>query len=186
MPLIDRRDPETIRLGKHLHAMGTPRWAHDYLNAAQLLIERLELDTTDLRLNMSVPKRTSGFVLPVTINHRYVLAVERRAGERAFAAIWGPAFEHIPHLRECALRVGRFEPLAGEDVLDPPYFVRFRDPRDLLDDDELREGWLAAARLELERASASPYRRFHSPTVFRVVTEPAARERVMGEVWRSA
>lgn len=183
MPIIDRRNPESIRLGKHLRSVGDARWARDYLEAARLLVGHLGLDADDLRLNMSVPKSFTTWLLPVTINNRYVLAIQRNGADRVVGAIWGTEFRHIPHLRQRAVHIGRFDALRGEDALDPPCFVRFRDPRILIEDDEVREGWLAAARRELERASTSPYRRFHSHTVFRMVTEAEARERLLAEVW---
>src|SRR5690606_36443131 len=76
----------------------------------------------------------------------------------------------------------RFSPHRGEDPLDTPWFVRFRHPRLLLEDDELRDGWLDAARLELERRSATPYHRHHSYTAFRMIAGATLQRRVLGEV----
>lgn len=183
MPALDPRDPETVRLFKQVCALGDARWTRDYLAASRLLVDRLGLDTDDRRVNTSLRKSSAKWLLPITINHRYVLAAVRMGTERTVGAIWAAEFDKIPHIRRLAVHAGRFNPLRGEGVLDPPWFVRFRDPRVLLDNDELREGWLDAARRELERASVSPYRRHHSHTAFRFLTDEALQDRVLANVF---
>lgn len=182
MPSPRHDPPEIRRLVRHLRAIGDARWAEDYLAAARLLVDTLGLEVDDPRLCTSLPKSTAQWLLPITLNNRYVLAAERARPDRLIGVIWHPHFDKIPRLRRSAVRTWRFSPHRGEDPLDTPWFVRFRHPRLLLEDDELRDGWLDAARLELERRSASPYHRHHSYTAFRLIADAFFQRRVLGEV----
>ena len=183
MPPRGPRDPDIIRLLQQVRALGNPRWARRYLAAARLLIDRLGLDADDRRVNVSLPESSAIWLLPITINHRCVLVAVRMGGQRIAAAIWPAEFYKIPHIRRLAVIAWRFGPLRGEGPLDPPWLVGLRDPRVFLENHELREGWLAAARRELERASASPYRRHHSDTAFQFLTDGAMQDRVLANVF---
>lgn len=176
-------DTETVRLIKQVRALGNARWARDYLAAARFLIDRLGLDPDDRRVNTSLPRRSAKWLLPITINHRYVLVAVRMGDERVAAAVWPAEFDKIPHIRRLAARAWRFDALRGEGALDPPWLVGFRDPWILLENHDLREGWLDAARCELERASASPYRRHHSDTAFQFLADGAMQDRVLANVF---
>lgn len=175
-------DTETVRLIKQVRALGNARWARDYLAAARFLIDRLGLDPDDRRVNTSLPRRSAKWLLPITINHRYVLVAVRMGDERVAAAVCLPSSTRFPTSGVWP-RAWRFDALRGEGALDPPWLVGFRDPWILLENHDLREGWLDAARCELERASASPYRRHHSDTAFQFLTDGAMQDRVLANVF---
>src|SRR5690625_5360973 len=158
-----RMDPEVERLHRHLNAIGDPAWIRDYLEAARLLIETLELCPFDPRLNASLPKDHAEYLLPITVNSRYVLATQRSRHGNMAAVIWDPLFDKLSEINSLAVRYSRFDPHRGEGIYDTPWFVRFSHPRVILEHDEIRRGWLETARYERERISASPYRRYHSP-----------------------
>lgn len=183
IPTLHPRDPETIRLFKHVRALPNARWTTDYLAAARILIDRPGVDTEDRRVNTSLPKSTARWLLPITLNHRYVLAAVRIGTVRMVGAIWAAEFDKIPHVRRLVVRAGRFNCLRGEGPLEPPCFVQLDNPRILLDNDDLREGWLEAAQRELDRAAVTPYRRHHSHTAFRFLTNQGLQDRVLASVF---
>jgi len=181
--MVNERDPEVRQLLRHLRAIGNAAWARDYLTAARLLIESLELDSSDLRLNTSIPKSTSRWILPITINSRYVLTTDRVDQQLLTTVIWGPLYDRIPRIQRLAVPVWRFSPHRGEDVLETPWLVGVEDPAVLLNDEELREGWLEAARRELERISASPYRKHHSHIAYRIIVDSKLQETLLEAVF---
>lgn len=89
-------DTETVRLIKQVRALGNARWARDYLAAARFLIDRLGLDPDDRRVNTSLPRRSAKWLLPITINHRYVLVAVRMGDERVAAAMCLPSSTRFP------------------------------------------------------------------------------------------
>lgn len=181
--MVNERDPEVRQLLRHLRAIGDADRARDYLTAARLLIESLGLDSNDLRLNTSIPKSTSKWILPITINSRYVLTTERVDRQLLTTVIWGPLYDRIPRIQRLAVSIWRFSPHRGEDVLETPWLVGVENPAVLLNDEELREGWLEAVRRELERISASPYRRHHSHVAYRLIVDTEFRETLLKAVF---
>src|SRR5690625_6396143 len=63
-----RMDPEVERLHRHLNAIGDPAWIRDYLEAARLLIETLELGPLDPLLNSSHLASSEAYLLLDTNN----------------------------------------------------------------------------------------------------------------------
>lgn len=176
---IDHGDPALSRLVKQIRATGDSAWAEGYFELARVLLDELGLDSEDPRLNMSIPKNATRWVLPVTINNRYVLAVRREGSACSVGAIWASDFDRRAHLRPLTVGVGRYDALRGEDIFSVPFFLSITRPDPLAVTDELRGGWLSAAKYELERASASPFRRFHSEHAYRAVVDPQERTRLI-------
>lgn len=160
-------------------------WFEGYLDLVRLLIEELALESSDPRLAMSIPKGGNGCFLPVSINNRYVVTPDSRNGEDLIGVIFGSDFERRPTLRAKVVRYGRFEALPGEKPEDVPFFLRVRSVDDIMQDEELKLGWLDAARCELDRARASPYRRFHVPVCYRLAVDSTYRHRVLDKSFGS-
>jgi hypothetical protein len=125
----------------------------------------------------------STIFLPVSINNRYVVTPYRGDGEDLIAIIFGPDFERRPGLRAKVVQSGRFQALRGEDSEKVPFFLMVESAEDVLRNEELRLGWLEAARSELDRARSSPYRRFHVPVYHRLAVDSAYRQSVLDKVF---
>jgi hypothetical protein len=163
-------------LAERLAVVADKEWLVRYLDLVHLLISHLQIGVDDPRLAMTVPKAKNGWFLPVTINNRYVVAPFCRRGEQLLGVIFGPDFEQRDDIRNLVVRHGRFEALPGEASEATPFFLRIQDAESVLENPQFLQGWLDAAEHELHRASASPYRRFHSPAFFRLVADRTFRD----------
>ena len=169
------------RLIQRVGMAGNRAWLEGYLDLVKLLLEDLGMESSDPRLAMSIPKGRGGWFLPVSINNRYVVAPQTRNGEDLIGIIFGPDFEDRPGLRDKVVEYGRFEALPGEDSEEVPFFLRLRSAEEVMQDGEVKLGWLEAARREVERARASPFRRFHVPACYRLAVHPAYRQSVLDQ-----
>ncbi|HMF10932.1 MAG TPA: phospholipase D-like domain-containing protein [Gemmataceae bacterium] len=160
---------------------GSREWVEGYLDLVRLLLDELAMKSSDPRLAMSIWKKSGGRFLPVSINNRYVLAPENKNGERLIGIIFGHDPKRLIGMKDKVAWSDQFDPLRGEDSKQVPFFVRLRSAEDIIQDDEVRSGWLEAARCEIERARSSPYRRFHVPACYNLVADPAYRRRVLDE-----
>ena len=150
-------------------------WLDDHRQLVRILIDHLGIESGDPRLVMSIPKRRSGWLLPVSINNRYVVVAGRRAGENIVGVIHTPDFKEKDYFDDRGLTYGRFDPLKGEDEDETPYFIKVPSPHTVLRNPQFLGAVLAAAERELGRASASPYRKYHSDDSYAyMVSQPAA------------
>lgn len=152
-------------------------WMGRYFDLLQLVLHGTSLPNDDPRLVMSLPKSTSWF-LSVSINNRYVLSIRRWRKQLLVAVILGPEFSLLPPI-EAIVRHGRFEPLRGEGALDTPFLLYLSDTAVLFESSEWQHRWLDAAKNELHRAVASPYRRYHQPVVYQAATNLAFRQTIL-------
>lgn len=149
-------------LGEIIASFDDRAWLDDYLHLVRALLDHLGVESGDKRLAMSIPKRRSGWLLPVSINNRYVVAAHRRAGQTVVGVIHTPDFESMEYAYEPAITFGRFDSLPGEAEDETPYFVCVPEPRIVLENPQFLGATLVAAERELSRASASCFRKFHS------------------------
>jgi hypothetical protein len=173
------------RLIQRVGMAGSRSWLEGYLNLVKHLLEDLEIASSDRRLAMSIPKGGGGWFLPVSINNRYVLAPHARHGENLVGVIFGSDFERRRGMRAKVVRYGRFEALPGEDPEAVPFFLELRSPEEVMEDDEVRLGWLQAARHEATRARSSPYRGSHVPACYRLAVDLAYRQSVLDQGFSS-
>lgn len=141
-----------------------------YRMLVQMIIDHLQLDSNDARLVVTIPKRKTGWLLPVSINNRYIVAAKLHGGHAEVGVIHTPDFEDEGHGDELDCTFGRFKPLPGENDIDTPYFVVLPEPQIILEQPRLLGACLAAAEHELNRASASPHRRYHRDEAFDFLT----------------
>ena len=172
------------RLIARLQQVGNRHWVEDYLRLQRDLLEALQIDGNDPRLVMSIPRDGKGWFLPISINNRYVLAPKRARNQSLIGIIYGENFDPDASNMTSVIDSGRFDDLPGEDPLRTPFFLRVRDTTDVFINDDLRTGWIAAARRELDRAKASPYRRFHQPECYRLAVDQSYQKSVLAEAFQ--
>jgi len=170
------------RLVEQVKIAPDARWMNDYFELMRVLINALGLPNGDPRLVTSIPRGAKWF-LPVSVNNRYVLAPKRQGGSLSISVILSPAFEPTPELEASISRIGRFDPLYGEDPAETPHFIGFDSAQRILESQEVRECWLDAARSEIQRAQSSPVHRFHQPVVYEAATDLDYRNRLLNEAF---
>lgn len=175
-------------------------WAESYLDLAKELVEITGLSNDDPRLVMSLRQ---GNTLPITINRRYGLTAFR-LDEGQHEKRWlvpdytnppghavvelilpGSMKEQIDGLPG-VIRHSSFDPgFSGETSDNVPRFVSFSVRSRFTFGPEVLEGWQQVLLTERDHGRASPYRRFHEPTVFRAVMDPVFRRHILNRAFSS-
>lgn len=155
-------------------------WVEAYFDLVATLVDATALSNDDPRLVMSLPAKGT---LPVTVNNRYVL-VGFRGGDDRTEFIFPADRTGVEQYRERADRDGRFRAIYDEPEHRRPRFLAFDGQPDRAVDLVFAHLWLTAVERELDRAEASPYRRYHEPVVYRAATDREYRERVLREAFR--
>lgn len=140
------------------------QWINSYFELMKTILEATGLTSDDPRLVTSIP--SGRWFLPMTINNRYILAPSKKRGSFIIGVIFGPEYEMLPEVQAETISDGQFNPLRGENFLETPYFLRLADITRINQSSQLKNGWIRAALLELERAKSSPYRKHHQPVVY--------------------
>lgn len=161
-------------------------WADSYFGLMKEVIEAAALDKNDPRLVTSIPKSPGSWLLPVTINQRYVLAPYRKNKEFFVGVIFGAMFKTVAELNFRTAFYGSFDPLRGESDLNTPYFLRFNAVSIASIPEDFRVGWIRAVLAELERASSSSFRKFHQPLVYEAAINAQYREKLLTEAFSAA
>lgn len=172
------------RLVQQVRIAPNAGWISDYLDVMNMLIDSIGLQNGDPRLVTSIPQSRKWF-LPVSVNHRYVLAPVKQGGEISIAIIFGPVYELMPELKASTTVIWRFSPLPpyGEDIAETPYLIGFSDARRILGSPEIIDCWLDAVRSEIHRAGSSPYHKFHQPAVYEAATNFDYRNQLLNEAF---
>ena len=176
------------RIIERLRAVAPDRgWAEGYLELARRLLEITRLGNDDPRLVLALPQ---GALLPITINRRYVLSAQGIVEGQPGHAILGLTLSASLKDRIKALpEVAGFEVFkpghAGETTANAPLFVRFTvaAPFDFAPD--VLEDWKRAALAECGHGESSSFRRFHEPTLYRVVTDLLYRQGLLDRAFPS-
>mgnify|MGYP000613314256 CR=1 FL=1 len=157
----------------------SPEWAYSYLKLANELLSEVELSNDDPRLLMSLPQAGT---LPITVNNRYALVAFRDEQSRTEFILPSDAPETEAYVEDADYS-GRFDPIYGEDKSETPWFVGFDGLPQQPVDDIFRELWVQAVKDEMERATASPYKKYHEPVFYKAAQNRAYRERVISEAF---
>nr|WP_176705247.1 phospholipase D-like domain-containing protein [Halobacterium sp. GN101] len=157
----------------------SPEWAYSYLQLAGNLLSETELSNDDPRLLMSLPQAGT---LPITVNNRYALVAFREKKSRTEFILPSDAPEAEAYVEQ-ADYAGRFDPIYGEDEAETPWFVGFDGLPQQPVDDTFRELWVQAVKDEMERATASPYKKHHEPVFYKAARNRPYRERVISEAF---
>jgi len=157
----------------------SPEWAYSYLKLANELLSEVGLSNEDPRLLMSLPQAGT---LPITVNNRYALVAFRDEQSRTEFILPSDAPEAETYVEEADYS-GRFDPIYGEDEPETPWFVGFDGLPQQPVDDTFRKVWVQAVKDEMERATASPYKKYHEPVFYKAAQNRAYRERVIHEAF---
>jgi len=157
----------------------SPEWAYSYLKLAGELLSETELSDDDPRLLMSLPQAGT---LPITVNNRYALVAFREKESRTEFILPSDAPEAEAYVEQ-ADYAGRFDPIYDEDESETPWFIGFDGLPQQPVDDTFRELWVHAVKDEMERATASPYKRHHKSVFYKAVRNRPYRERVISEAF---
>jgi hypothetical protein len=176
---------QRARLVDRFSVIGNRQWIEQYYDIMEALIENLGIKDTDRRLCLSISKQRNGWTLPLTINNRYILAIYQKRNELMLGVLWqgGPLEQGI---QSRVIRATNFDPLRGENSDEVPNFLYLSGPdvlQDLLNNQQLADGWLQAIGHELERAEASPYRKYHSSLSYRMAVDAAYRYQLLDEAY---
>jgi hypothetical protein len=166
-----------LRLIEKVNIFSDRNWLNSYLDLAESLISRLGIKSNDSRLAMSIPQK-GYWILPISINNRYVLAPFFKKGRAMIGIIYGSEYAQMPNIQSSVIEDGKFSALSGEKEIDVPYFLKFQSAEEIIEDNVIYEGWLKAAEFELNRAQASSFRKFHSHEAFKLVMDHEYRQMI--------
>jgi len=186
----DKGTTDKSRKVSHIHLVQQVRiapntgWISDYFDLMRLLIDSIGLQNGDPRLVTSIPQSRKYF-LPVSVNHRYVLAPVNQGGEISVAIIFGTVYELMAKLKASTTIIWHFDPLSiyGENIAETPYFISFSDARSILGSPEIKDCWLEAVRSEIRRTESSPYHKYHQPVVYEAATNLDYRNLLLKEAF---
>ena len=170
-------------------------WVNSYFDLVKRVLVIANLDNDDPRLAMSLTTNVSGWHFPVSVNNRYVIAWRKsRKGERGNLFV-GLIFNHkAREIQEIVnspyiTKWGQYNHLPGENS-EPPYLLYFTNLPELLylleTGDEARRSWKESILLEVQRAKASPYRKFHEPLMYRMATDINFRAAILDQAYEES
>lgn len=160
-------------------------WLDTYLDLANEMITFTGLGPDDRRLAVTLREQP---YLPLTVNQRYVQSAAvkhtRKEGAPERHPVVGlilPAhFRKQAEIADGALPVSSFRPWAkGETAESVPLYVSFARPAPIRFERAIRDAWREAVLVECDHGRASSFRRFHQPALYRAITEPEYRRRLL-------
>jgi len=161
-------------------------WADSYFDLMKEVFAATGLDKNDPRLVTSIPKSRSGWLLPLTINQRYVLAPKRKRNEFLVGIIFGAMLKTEDELDSQTAYWGRFDPLKGESELSTPYYLRFKAANSATIPEDFKAGWIRTILEEVNRAKYSSFHyRFHQPLVSEAAVNTSYRKKLLDEAFEA-
>lgn len=171
----------TWQLIRYAQLAPSREWLEGYLDLMQFLIKELHLQNDDPRLVTSM--RKGSWYFPFSVNNRYVLVCKRKREQVIEGIILGSEFGRNRDAQPDVVKTYSFDPLRGENVVETPYLVFFKNTQTILEQSNAKESWLSAARLETKRATGSPYRRFHQPLIYKLASDLNYRQTILNEAF---
>jgi len=173
-------------------------WIDAYFDLLDDLISATGLSNDDPRLVVSLPQDGR---IPVSINNRYVLVAMRRAGsagrgeyrdsyrelveehsERATVGFILGAEAEDKYLKSADYYFP-FYSFSDEKETETPHYVEYIGTPNRMTSRKFRQMWIDAACQEVDRAEASPYKRYHEPVVYEAARNREYRQRVLEEAF---
>jgi len=154
-------------------------WADSFFDLLADVILTWELKNDDSRLVTSIAQNDR---IAVSINNRYVLGAFP-SDKPSTGFIIKDGTNRVEDLIEAADEYMAFKPLSGEDEDKTPHWVEYRGYPKRMMDDSFHRGWMKAISDELERASGSPYQRYHEPLVYRMAVDQEYREQILRDAF---
>ncbi|MDI6752060.1 MAG: HNH endonuclease [bacterium] len=183
-------DDKIELLIKHIKYSPSREWINSYFDLVKRVLDVTGLRNDDPRLVMSLSPNNTGWHFPVTINNRYVVALHKKKvndQNRLFVGlIFGSPAKEIPKFRDSydqdLGKWGQFKNLRGEHS-KPPFFLRFANFPELLywleTSDQVYQCWHEALLNEVERAKASPFRKYHKPLMYKMAADVNFRAEIL-------
>jgi len=163
-------------------------WANLYFDLVKQVLDITGLKNDDPRLTMSLPLNETNWHFPVSINFRYVIAMQKRKmdGQDKYfiGLIFASYCRAIPELsRNRHIEESwRCSNLRGE-YAEPPYFLRFDNLREavslLASSGRVKNCWQDALIAEVNRAKASTFRKYHQPEFYKLVMDGNFRAEIL-------
>lgn len=155
-------------------------WMEEFFEYAHELLsyEEIEYHENDDRLVTSVQSDR----IAVTMNSRYVLVAF--LGKERMGFIVRGGSKQIDNLIKSAEGHYSFKTLQDEQEGESPDWVEFSNAEHL-ENDSIRQNWLTASSIELNRWNGSPSKNSHQQLVQRIVTDEEYRETVLDEAFGS-
>lgn len=175
-------------LVKRIKYAPSREWVNSYFDLVKQVLDVTGLKDDNPRLTMSLSPNKTNWHFPVSINFRYVIALQKKKVDEKTKYFVGLIFasycRDIPELsRDRHIKQSwQFSNLRGEKT-EPPYFLRFDnlyEVASLLDSSEqIKQCWHDALIAEVNRAKASTFKKFHQPKVYKLVTDKNFRAEVL-------
>lgn len=157
-------------------------WADSFFDLLADVILTWELESDDPRLVTSIAQKDR---IAVSINNRYVLGAFP-ADEPSTGFIIDDRTKNVESLIEAADEYMAFEALSGESEDETPHWVEYRGYPKRMMNDSFRRGWMKAISDELNRASGSPYQRYHEPLVYQMALDEEYREQILRDAFNKS
>ncbi len=186
--MVINDDETQERLAQKVKFAPCREWVNSYFDLVKQVLDVTGLKNDDPRLTMSLSLHRTSWHFPVTINFRYVIAMQKQKidGQDKYCVglIFASYCRDIPELsRDSRIKEPwKFSNLRGE-FSEPPYFLRFDNLYEIASliesSVQVRQCWHDALIAEVNRAKASPFRKFHQPIVYRFVTDINFRAEIL-------
>ncbi|MAT45434.1 MAG: hypothetical protein CL609_24160 [Anaerolineaceae bacterium] len=159
-------------------------WVNLYFDLVKRVLDITGLKNHDPRLVMSLPRYSKDWYFPVSINHRYVVALGKKKEDEKTNFYVGLIFNFLA--REISQLQNSFEwqfsNLPGE-ISEPPYFIRFSKFPELLywleTSEEVFHSWSEALLAEVRRAKSSSYRKSHEEIMYKMTVDVNFRAKIL-------
>ncbi len=181
--MTDKNDMQL--LVKAFGCCSDQEWMCTYFDLMKYVLTVTGLENDDPRLVMSLPFSKKWY-LPITINHRYVIALQKQMQQLFVGLIFNSsATPEIDHHHDSKL-CGQYKKLRNEHS-EPPYFLRFNSTLQLFSllktSKQIRQCLDDTLLAETQRASASPYKKYHQPIFYNIVIDDHFRTQVFDMVY---
>lgn len=176
-------------LERHAWELGSARFVGGYLKELGRMIRRFGLKSDDPRLAMNLPRNigpdSRSGLLPVSVGRRYVAYATTSYFVDRDAVLVLSLPQDCAYLDSEEVDIGDilFGRQSGERREDVPYYAHipfFEDDGRLTA--EVRKCWYRQIEYELQRAKASPWKRYHQEAFYRAATDPKLRQRLVRSV----
>lgn len=184
-------DSKIELLIKRIKYAPSREWINSYFDLVKRILDITGLKNDDPRLLMSLSPNSAGWHFPVTINFRYVVALQKKnvnANNRRVGIIFNSIARDIIPLKKNnnVSKWGQFGNLRGE-TLEPPYFLQFNNLPELIywleTSKQVYQFWQDTLLAEVKRAKASPYRKYHEPLMYRMAMDLTFRAEIFDMVY---
>jgi hypothetical protein len=170
------------RLVNRVSIFSDREYVNQFFDLANELLTFVELEESDPRLVMTIPKTWKN--MAIIINHRYIVALSntRNTIGKAIGFNLPAEFSQLPEIENQHIHlIERFNAFSGEKTEDTPYWMYFKE---IPNHPNFKQEWKKAAMFEVGHGQRSPYRNRgnHNPKFYQAVMDLDYRKLVLDEV----